>query len=116
MEVFQIAITVDQEISTRQPWVLTPARVLYYCIVNLLSSNGHMDTVILYNNECIKLDHIMAHAINIFLFVIPIVYTIEFQTGSVFRHLGCVRSRIQSLSLSDSCPISECKKSKNKLG
>ena len=31
--------------------------IVLYCIVYLLSSDGHMDRVIFYNNEGIKLDH-----------------------------------------------------------
>ena len=32
-----------------------------YCIIYLLSSDGHLDRVIFYNNECIKFVHIMVH-------------------------------------------------------
>ena len=35
--------------------------IVLYFIVYLLSSNGHMDRVKFYNNECIKLFHIMVH-------------------------------------------------------
>ena len=35
--------------------------IVLYCIAYLLSTDGHIDRVIFYVNENIKLDHVMVH-------------------------------------------------------
>ena len=38
-----------------------PNCIILYCIVYLLLSEVHIDRVIFYHNECMKLDHFMVH-------------------------------------------------------